>query len=58
MAAKIQDGGQKKMKIKTFQIQKHIIAFTCFKFGRYVVQTLRYVKDILDIQKINIQYNS
>ena len=47
MAAKIQDGGQKKMKMKTFQ--KHIIAYTCFKFGRYVVQTLRYVKDILDI---------
>ena len=48
MAAKIQDGGQKKMKMKTFQ--KHIIAYTCFKFGRYVVQTLRYVKDILDIE--------
>jgi len=45
MAAKIQDGGQKYK--KTFQ--KYIFAYTGLKFGRYVVYTLRYVKDILDI---------
>ena len=37
---------RKNMKI----FQKHIVAYTCLKFGRYVVQTLRYVKDILDIE--------
>ena len=50
MMDKIQDGGQKSIKTS----QTHTFAYTCLKFGSYVVQRLFTMKRILDIE--NIQY--
>ena len=48
MAAKIQDGVQKSIKTS----QKHIFAFTCLKFGSYVVQRVCTLTRTLDIKHI------